>query len=385
MSQSAKKLLAVVTFFTALVISLSPGRTLTVDGKRLYLAGDYLTDGDAEWLCGRVEYYFEQGNYNKAGDLISTLETYRPPGFETRTACLRARYVFSAESHSRGYLAFRDMYEAEVAAYKGAGLTKPDAESRARFVRISETIIAIIGTPLRTGYGADVWDLPGYASPTLHTGVADTHAWVYDLRWSVNFIYLVNKYDPGSYKEARNVLKKVIDEKRNYVAYYQDHSLPKSTKERAADEIVGSVTARGAKMLPGAIGREIHRSYNFEGFKYCLPRQISIRDLASFAASITKVEEPDKVTIITYTESGYAGYVGEATCKAEAQASVRDVLTYFHLDPYDWRPYVGRVSGESDRGAAEEPEEGTEPTDKSGQPPTEDETTLMRATDEIPE
>jgi hypothetical protein len=381
MSPPVKKSLVVVSLLTVLVLSISPGRTLTVDGKRLYFAGDYLTDGDAEWLCGRIDYYFEKGDYNKAGDVLRTLESYVPPGFETRAACLRARHTFSAESHSRGYLAFRGLYEAEVAAFKEAGLTKPDAESSARFVQISETIIDIIGTPLRTGYGADVWELPRYASPTLHTGVADTHAWVYDLRWSVNFIYLINKYDPGRYKAARDAMKKVMNEKRNYVAYYQDHSLPKSTKDRAADEIVGSVTARGAKMLPGAIGREIHRSYNFEGFKLCLPRQISIRDLASFAVSITKVEEPDKVKIITYTEDGYVGYVGEATCKAEAQASVRDVLTYFHLDPYTWRPYVGRVSGESDSSVDEE----TKSTDEGGQTPTEDETGLMRMTDEIPE
>lgn len=385
MSQSVKKLLAVAAFFAVLVLSLSPGRTLTVDGKRLYFAGDYLTEGDAEWLCGRIDYYFEQGNYNKAGGVLSTLESYVPPGFETRAKCLRARYTFSAESHSRGYLAFRALYEAEVTAFKEAGLTKPDAESSARFVRISETIIDTISTPLRTGYGADVWDLPGYASPTLHTGVADTHAWVYDLRWSVNFIYLINKYDPGRYKAARDTLKKVIDEKRNYVAYYQDHSLPKSTKDRAADEIVGSVTARGAKMLPGAIGREIHRSYNFEGFKLCLPRQISIRDLASFAVSITKVEEPDKVKIITYTENGYVGYVGEATCKAEAQASVRDVLVYFRLDPYAWRPYLGRVSGEHDKGATEEPEGGTEPAEGESAPAGGTATTPEKMPGEIPE
>lgn len=384
MSESAKRLLAVVIFIAAFVLSLSPGRTLTVDGRRLNFAGDYLTDGDAEWLCARVEYYFEQGDYNKAGDLISTLETYGPAGFGTRTACLRARYVFSAESHGRGYLAFRDMYEAEVNAYKAAGLTKPDTETARRIVNISETIVDIIGTPLRTGYEADVWELPGYASPTLHTGIADTHAWVYDLRWSVNMVYMVNKYDPGRYKEARDALKKVIDEKRNYVAYYQDHSLPKSTKDRAADEIVGSVTARGAKMLPGAIGREIHRSYNFEGFKYCLPRQISIRDLASFAVSITKVEEPEKVTIITYNDSGYVGYVGEATCKAEAQASVKDVLTYFHLDPYAWGPYLGRVSGESDKSAVEEPAEGAEPGD-GGEAQPAGETTPGEMGGEIPE
>jgi hypothetical protein len=381
MSPSVKKRFAVACLLTLLVLSISPGRTLTVDGKKLYFAGDYLTEGDAEWLCGRIDYYFEQGDYDKAGDVLSTLETYRPPGFETRAACLRARYTFSAESHSRGYLAFRGLYEAEVAALKEAGLTKPDAESSARFVQISETIIDVIGTPLRSGYGAGVWDLPRYAAPTLHTGIADTHAWVYDLRWSVNFVYLVNKYDPGRYKAARDALVKVINEERNYVAYYQDHSLPKSTKERAADEIVATVTARGAKMLPGAIGREIHRSYNFEGFKLCLTREISIRDLASFAVSVTKVEEPEKVKIITYTEDGYVGYVGEATCKAEANASVRDVLTYFHLDPYAWRPYVGSVSGESDSAVDGE----TTPTDEGGEKPTGDETGLMRATDEIPE
>ncbi|UCE28185.1 MAG: hypothetical protein JSW52_05415 [Candidatus Coatesbacteria bacterium] len=368
----------------AFILSFSPGRTLTVDGKSLRFAGDYLTESDAEWLCGRIDYYFEQGNYDKAGELIKTLESCVPPDFDTRAKCLRARYIFSAESHSRGYLEFRGLYEAEVAAFKEAGLVKPDAESSGRFVQISETIIDIIRTPLRTGYGADVSGLPRYASPTLHTGVADTHAWVYDLRWSVNFVYLINKYDPGRYSTARDTLKKVINEKRNYIAYYKDHSLPKSTKDRAADEIVGSVTARGAKMLPGAIGREIHRSYNFEGFKLCLPRQISIRDLASFAVSVTTVEEPEKVKIITYTEDGYVGYVGEATCKAEAQASVRDVLAYFHLDPYAWHPYLGKVSGEPDKKPAEEQEEGTEAAD-GAETPTGDETTLMRMTDEIPE
>jgi hypothetical protein len=334
---------------------------LTVEGRQLRFDGGALVAEDAEWLAARARYLLGQGEYGRANDVATLLAGAAPPATSLEARALAARAKYFAVGHKESYVAFRDLYRAEKARTDAAGGILSD-DDRARLAMISAEAIGALGTAYGPGAVAGVKNISTYDSPTANTGAAEPQIKRYDLRWSVNLVFLVRDYDKASVADAKAAAKAAIDEKRTYSAFFRDVSMPKSTKERAVDDVRGSVGDRGRKMLPGAIAREIQTTYNLEGFKFCLKKPVGIPELTMFAARAVEVADKEEIAVERYEDAGYIAYRATATLRATATASLADALTYLGVDPYVWRPFVGKL------GAEEEEEESIPP------PPSEMET-----------
>jgi hypothetical protein len=327
---------------------------LTVEGRQLRFDGGALVAEDAEWLAARARYILGQHEYGRANDVATLLAGAAPPGMALQARALAAHTKYFAVGHKESYVAFRDLYRAEKARTDAAGGPLSD-DDRARLATISAEAIDALGTAYGAGAVAGVKNISTYDSPTANTGAAEPQAKRYDLRWSVNLVFLIREYDKASAAEAKAAVKAAIDEKRTYHASFRDVSMPKSTKERAVDDVRGSVGDRGRKMLPSAIAREIQTTYNLEGFKFCLRKPVGIPELTTYAARAIEVAEKEEITVERYEDAGYIAYRATATLRATAAASLADALTYLGVDPYVWRPFVGTLEGE------EEEEEGPAP------------------------
>lgn len=323
--------------------------SLQVGGRKLYFSGDNLRDSDAEWLIGHISEQLDESHFVAAGKALDVLKAYCPGHKIIYLKAAEARYHYATESHRQGHSQFEELYKAEEAAFAARGAPAPDDIAKVNNAVISEMIVVTISTANSWGTNADVAKISSYDSPTSFTGTAESKMYQYDLRWCVNLAYLIRKYDPKHFADASQAIKDILDEKRTYRAYYEEITLPKTTKDRARDEVRASVTAYGAALLPGAIGREIHRTYNLEGFSFCIQRPISIYDMRVFANSRTKVKENAEIIITPYEYEGYVAYRAKGSCSAEADIALSDVLRYFNVNPYSWAPYYGYVSGDRER------------------------------------
>ncbi|MCP4229837.1 MAG: hypothetical protein GY771_06775 [bacterium] len=368
------RLISVVILFVLSTGYLVP--SLQVGGRKLYFSGDYLRDSDTDWLVAYISEQLDKSSFTAAGKAIRVLEQYCPEEKEIYSKCYRARFHYATESHRGGYKEFEELFKAEEAAFTARGAPAPDETAKANNAIISETIIETISTANSWGTEADVAKISNYDSPTDFTAKAEMKMYQYDLRWCVNLAYLIRKYDPKHFGDAVEAIQTILNEKRTYRAYYEEVTLPKTTKDRARDEVRGSVTAYGAILLPGAIGREIHRAYNLEGFSFCIQRPVSIYDMRVFANSCTKVKENSEIVITPYENEGFVAYRAKGSCTAEADIALSDVLRYFNIKPYSWAPYYGYVSGDRERKVKEETdiEEGIDPErDKKVEETTSDE------------
>jgi hypothetical protein len=365
------RLLLVVSLLVFLTGYIVP--SLQVGGRKLYFEGDYLRNGDAEWLLGYISEQLDKSSFTSAEKAIQVMERYCPEDKTLMLKSYQARFHYATESHRDGYKQFEELYKAEDAAFTARGAPAPDEIAKANNAVISEVIIETITTANSWGTNADVAKISNYDSPTEFTAKAEMKMYQYDLRWCVNLAYLVREYDPRYFGEAVDALKAIIDEERTYRAYYEEITLPKTTKDRARDEVRGSVTAYGAVLLPGAIGREIHRAYNLEGFGYCINRPVSIYDMRVFANSRTKVKENPEIVITPYEYEGFVAYRAKGSCTAEADIALGDVLRYFNINPYSWAPYYGYVSGDREKKVKEETEEEEDDSEKETVEPVDDE------------
>jgi hypothetical protein len=343
----------IITVCAAAALAAS-AHGLTVEGRQLRFDGGALVAEDAEWLAARARYLLDQREYGRANDVATLLAGAAPPSMALKARALAARTKYFAVGHKESYVAFRDLYREEKARVDAAGGLLSD-DDRARLATISAEAIDALGTAYGPGAVAGVKRISSYDSPTANTGAADPQTKRYDLRWSVNLVFLVREYDKANLADAKAAAKTAIDEKRTYHAFFRDVSMPKSTKERAVDDVRGSVGDRGRKMLPGAIAREIQTTYNLEGFKFCLKKPVGIPELTMFAARAIEIAEKEEITVERYEDAGYSAYRATATLRATATASLADALAYLGVDPYVWRPFVGTLKGEA------EEEEGPEP------------------------
>ncbi len=318
---------------------------LTVEGRQLRLEGGAFVPEDAEWLAGRARYLLKQHEYGRANDLATLLAGAAPAGMALEARALNAHAKYFAVGHQESYLAFRELYRDEKKRIDATG-APPTEEDLARLAIISREAIATLGTAYGPGAVPGAKNISRYDSPTANTGAAEPQLTKYDLRWSVNLLFLIREYDKASLADAKAALKAAMDEKRTYEAFFRDVSMPKSTKARAADDVRGSVSDRAHKMLPGAIAREMQTTYNLEGFKFCLQKPVAIPELTLYATRIMEAAEGEEVTIESYEDEGFVAYRATATARAKATTSLADALRYFGIDPYVWRPFVGKLEGE---------------------------------------
>lgn len=313
---------------------------LTVEGRELRLAEGALVAADAEWLKARAHGLLDNYEYGRANDLATLLATLAPADMKLGAQAFAARTKYFAVGHKESYIAFRDLYKGEVARRGDppAAATKEDLE---RLGIISKEIAATLSTTYRAAAVSGTRRISTYDSPTANTGVAEPQITTADLRWSVNLLFLIRDYDRANLESAKTALKGILDEPRTYVAVYRDYSMPKSTAARALDEVRGSAGTRARKMLPGAFAREIDRTYNLDGFKFCLKRPIEISELMSYAGRAMKMAPEPEVKVEQYNDEGYVAFRGVATCKATLAASLTDILNYYGCEPYIWRPFVG--------------------------------------------
>ncbi len=330
---------AVLTLVTA------GGHALTVEGRQLRLEGGAFVPEDAEWLAARARYLLKQGEYGRANDLATLLAGAAPAGLALEARALAAHAKYFAVGHQESYLAFRNLYRDEKRRIEAAG-TPPTEEDLARLAVISREAVAALGTAYGPGAVAGARTISRYDSPTANTGAAEPQLTKYDLRWSVNLVFLIREYDKANLADAKAAVKAAMDEKRTYEAFFRDVSMPKSTKARAADDVRGSVRDRAHKMLPGAIAREIQTTYNLEGFKFCLQKPVAIPDLTLYAARVMEAAEGEEITIERYEDEGYVAYRATATARAQVTTSLADALRYLGIDPYVWRPFVGKLEEE---------------------------------------
>jgi hypothetical protein len=333
-----------VAFFT---LASAGAFALTVEGRQLRLEGGAFVPEDAEWLAARARYLLKQYEYGRANDLATLLAGAAPAGMALEARALSAHAKYFAVGHQESYLAFRDLYRGEKKRIDAAG-APPTEEDLARLAVISREVVAALGTAYGPGAAAGARTISRYDSPTANTGAAEPQLTKYDLRWSVNLLFLVREYDKANLSDAKAALKAAMDEKRTYEAFFRDVSMPKSTKARAADDVRGSVSDRARKMLPGAIAREMQTTYNLEGFKFCLQKPVAIPELTLYATRIMEAAEGEEITIERYEDEGFVAYRATATARATANTSLADALRYFGIDPYVWRPFVGKLAGEEE-------------------------------------
>jgi hypothetical protein len=332
----------------AAALASAAAHGLTVEGRQLRLDGGAFVAEDAAWLAARARYLLHEREYGRAHDLATLLAGAAPATMALEARALAARAKYFAVGHKESYLAFRDLYRDEKARVDGAGGT-PSDEDRARLATISAEATAALGTPYGPGAVAGTKKISSYDSPTANTGAAEPQLQKYDLRWSVNLLFLIREYDMDDLAAAKAAVKAALDEKRTYRAFFRDVSMPKSTRERAVDDVTGSVGDRARKMLPGAIAREMQTTYNLEGFKFCLKKPVGIPELTAYAARVIEAAENEEVTVEGFEDAGYVAYRATATVRAEAATSLADALTYLGVDPYVWRPFVGKLEGEEEK------------------------------------
>jgi hypothetical protein len=336
---------SIVAGFVLLAVLTAGANALTVEGRQLRLADGAFVPEDAEWLAARARYLLAQRQYGRANDLASLLAGAAPPALALEAAALAAHTKYYAVGHKESYLAFRELYREEKARLDAAA-TPPTEEDQARLAAISREAAAALGTAYGPGAVAGARTISRYDSPTANTGAADPQLTKYDLRWSVNLLFLIREYDRASLAEAKAAVKNALDEKRTYAAFYRDVSMPKSTKARAVDDVKGSVRDRARKMLPGALAREIQTTYNLEGFKYCLSKPVGIPELTIYAGRIMEVSDEEELAVEHYEDAGYVAYRATATARAKATTSLAEALSYLGVDPYAWRPFVGQLEKE---------------------------------------
>jgi len=337
---------------------------LTVEGRALRLEGGALVAADADWLSARARYLLDTKEYGRANDLATLLATLTPADGKLAAQALAARTKYFAVGHKEAYAAFRDLYKAELARRGSppaavADLPPASKEDVARLAVISTEAIGALATGYTTAAVSATKRISTYDSPTANTGIAEPQTTRYDLRWSVNLFFLIRDYDKASADGARTALRSIIDEKRVYNAVFRDVSMPKSTPTRALDEVKGSATTRARKMLPGAFAREIQNTYNLEGFKFCITKPVDAAELTLYAARIMELSATPEYKVEQSNDEGYVAYLGNATCRASATASLADLLKYFGVDPYAWRSFVGDL------------EKKEEPPKKAEEPPPE--------------
>ena len=342
-----------VVLFTALTAA---AYALTVEGRQLRLEGGAFIPEDAEWLAARARYLLKQHEYGRANDVATLLAGAAPAGMVLKAPALAARTKYFAVGHKESYLAFRELYREEKKRFD-ATAAPPTEEDPARLAVISREAIAALGTAYGPGAVPGARTISRYDSPTANTGAAEPQVTKYDLRWSVNLVFLVREYDKANLADAKAAVKKAMDEERTYEAFFRDVSMPKSTKARAVDDVRGSVRDRARNMLPGAVAREIQTTYNLEGFKFCLKKPVGIPDLTIYAGRILETSENEEIKLERYEDAGYVAYRATATARAKATTSLADALRYLGVDPYVWRPFVGKLEKDekSKAGAEESP------------------------------
>ena len=318
---------------------------LTVEGRQLRLDGGVFAQEDAEWLAARARYLLKQGEYGRANDLATLLAGAAPPAMTLDARALAARTKYFAVGHKESYLAFRELYREEKKRVDAAA-RPPAEEDLARLAVISREAVAALGTAYGPGAVPGAKVISRYDSPTANTGAAEPQLTRYDLRWSVNLVFLIREYDKDNLADAKAAVKAAVDEKRTFDAYFRDVSVPKSTKARAVDDVRGSVRDRARKMLPAAIAREIQTTYNLEGFKFCLKKPVGIPELTAYAARAMETPENEEIKLERYEDAGYVAYRATATARAKATTSLADALRYLGVDPYGWRPFVGKLEKE---------------------------------------
>ena len=338
----------IIAAFAAASLASTAAYGLTVEGRQLRLeAGAFVTE-DAEWLAARARYLLQQHEYGRANDVATLLAGAAPPAMTLQARALAAHTKYFAVGHKESYVAFRDLYRAEKARLDAAGRALSD-EDRARLATVSAEATAALGTAYGPAAVAGAKKISSYDSPTANTGAAEPQLKKYDLRWSVNLVFLIREYDKASIADAKAAVKAALDEKRTYQAFFRDVSMPKSTKDRAVDDVRGSAGDRARKMLPGAIAREMQTTYNLEGFKFCLKKPVGIPELTMYAARVIEIAEKEEITVERYEDAGYIAYRATATMRAKATVSLADALTYLGVEPYVWRPFVGKLEGEEEK------------------------------------
>jgi len=68
-----------------------------------------------------------------------------------------------------------------------------------------------------------------------------------------------------------------------------------------------------------------------------------------------KMSETEELKVEKFTDQGYEAYRATATVRATATFSLADLLNYYGVEPYVWRPFVGDLEGKTIK-----TEEGTE-------------------------
>ncbi len=337
-----------------LTVATTAAHALTVEGRQLRLEGGAFIPEDAEWLAARARYLLNQREYGRANDVATLLAGAAPAGIALEARALAARTKYFAVGHKESYLAFRELYREEKKRVDAAG-EPPTEDDLARLALISREAIAALGTAYGPGAVPGARTISRYDSPTANTGAAEPQPTKYDLRWSVNLVFLVREYDKANLTEAKAAVKKALDEQRTYEAFFRDVSMPKSTKARAVDDVRGSVRDRARNMLPGAVAREIQTTYNIEGFKFCLKKPVDIPDLTIYAGRIMETSDEEEVTVEKYEDAGYVAFRATATARAKATTSLADALRYLGVDPYVWRPFLGKLEeDEKPKSPAEE-------------------------------
>ena len=326
---------------------------LTVEGRQLRLEGGAFVPGDAEWLAARARYLLKQREYGRANDVATLLAGAAPAGMALEARALAGHTKYFAVGHKEAYLAFRDLYREEKSRVDATG-APPTEDDPARLAVISREATAALGTAYGPGAVPGARTISRYDSPTANTGAAEPQVTKYDLRWSVNLVFLIREYDKAAGADAKAAVKAALDEKRTYQAFFRDVSMPKSTKARAFDDVRGSVRDRARKMLPGAVAREIQTTYNLEGFKFCLKKPVGIPELTIYAGRIMEASEKEEITVEQYEDEGYVAYRATATARAKVTTSLADALRYLGVDPYTWRPFLGKLEQEEKEPGVEE-------------------------------
>lgn len=345
---------SIVVGAITLAVVATAAHALTVEGRQLRLEGGAFVPEDAAWLAARARYLLKQREYGRAHDLATLLAGAAPAATALEARALAAQTKYFAVGHKESYLAFRELYRDEKKRIEASG-GPPAEEDLARLAIISREATAALGTAYGPGAVPGARTISRYDSPTANTGAAEPQLTRYDLRWSVNLLFLVREYDKANLGGAKAAVKAALDETRTYEAYFRDVCMPKSTSARAVDDVKGSVRDRARKMLPGAIAREIQTTFNLEGFKFCLRKPVGIPELTLYAARVMETSENEEITVERYEDAGFVAYRATATARAKATTSLADALRYLGVDPYAWRPFVGKLAeGEKGEAGAEE-------------------------------
>lgn len=340
-----------VIFLAALTAA---AHALTVEGRQLRMEGGAFVREDAEWLAARARYLLKQREYGRANDVATLLAGAAPSALALEARALAAHTKYFAVGHKESYLAFQAIYRDEKSRVDATGAPATE-EDLARLAVISREATAALGTAYGPGAVPGARTISRYDSPTANTGAAEPQLLKYDLRWSVNLVFLIRDYDRGAAADAKAAVKAALDEKRTYQAFFRDVSMPKSTKDRAFDDVRGSIRDRARKMLPGAVAREIQTTYNLEGFKFCLKKPVGLPELTIYSGRILEASEKEELTVEQYEDAGYVAYRATATARATATTSLADALRYFGVDPYTWRPFIGKLEQEEKTPEVEEP------------------------------